>query len=497
MDNEQGLEHQIATWNAQAANGEISYRELETRILQAAESLNKDFAEGVLTWEEYETQRAFLLLTDAVGQQWRLFTDDTWRRQTPEGEWQAGQPGFRPLQPPQPLSAPDDRSDRRPMVAVLLVVAVVFLGGGSLLVYNLLGPIPSTLTPSSPPPSVTRDSQITPSHTSNNTATRISNPSVTPAGATTSIETPSSIATPTPTLDTIPSTSTPISTTSNTPFPPVPMPTPYGVIAYPIFDEKIGTYNIYLRAWPDLNPIQVIPQAGQPAAQKSGAKLAYRSWAPGRQGILVMDLQSQDTSEATRIYEAMHPAWSLTGSIAFTANNQPDEKWHLYIDGQMVPIDGSLDGPAWLAPNRLTFHGCVTDGCGLFAANTDGSELLQLTSSNHDLNPVPSPAGNQVAFMSHRDNNWDIYLIAADGSQAQPTRLTTSPAADVLPAWSPDGHWITFVSDRSGQWAMWIMPAARGEPQHLFDMEGSPNGFVEDGPPSQAGWLQEQVSWYR
>jgi hypothetical protein len=376
------------------------------------------------------------------------------------------------------------------VIPILVILAVaVLLGGGGLLVNNLLKRTP---TPTKAP-----IAQVT--FTPTPTDTLIPTPSFTPTpGITPPADTPP----PTFTSTLIPEITppTPEPTATDTPMPPPPppsRPTPYGVIAYAAFDEEVGIYNIYLRTWPELNVTQTIPKAGQPAVQRNGRKLAFRSWDTGRQGILIMDLQSQNVSEATNILEAMHPAWSPSESLVFTANNTPDRKWHLYVNGQMVPIDGSLEGPAWLDNNRLAFHGCVAEGCGLFIANADGSGLHRLTTSNRDLNPAPSPAGDRLAFMSDRDGNWDIYLLAADGSQATPTRLTTSPAVDALPAWSPDAHWIAFVSDRGGRWAVWMVPAAGGEPQHLFDMEGSPNGFVIDGPPSQTGWLQEQVSWFQ
>ncbi|RME73308.1 MAG: hypothetical protein D6784_12120 [Chloroflexi bacterium] len=98
--------------------------------------------------------------------------------------------------------------------------------------------------------------------------------------------------------------------------------------------------------------------------------------------------------------------------------------------------------------------------------------------------------------MSDRSKNWEIYRIATDGSEKTPTPLTNRSAADVLPAWSPDGHWIAFVSNQGSKWGVWIVSADGGTPQHLFNMEGSPHGFVVNGPPGQTGWLQEQISWF-
>jgi len=49
--------------------------------------------------------------------------------------------------------------------------------------------------------------------------------------------------------------------------------------------------------------------------------------------------------------------------------------------------------------------------------------------------PVFSPDGKQIAFMSARDGNPDIYVMNVDGSNVR--RLTNHPAGDVSPTWSP------------------------------------------------------------
>ena len=52
----------------------------------------------------------------------------------------------------------------------------------------------------------------------------------------------------------------------------------------------------------------------------------------------------------------------------------------------------------------------------------------------------------QIAFMSHRDGNWEIYVMDADGRNQR--RLTNNPASDHAPSWSPDGQRIAFMSQR-------------------------------------------------
>ena len=53
----------------------------------------------------------------------------------------------------------------------------------------------------------------------------------------------------------------------------------------------------------------------------------------------------------------------------------------------------------------------------------------------------------QIAFVSERDGNSEIYMMDADGKNQR--RLTKNDFPDTDPSWSPDGKRIIFVSDRN------------------------------------------------
>ena len=60
-----------------------------------------------------------------------------------------------------------------------------------------------------------------------------------------------------------------------------------------------------------------------------------------------------------------------------------------------------------------------------------------------------APLSNDIAFVSRRDGNEEIYTVKPDGTSMK--RLTNNSARDAHPQWSPDGKSIIFQSDRSGK----------------------------------------------
>lgn len=78
-----------------------------------------------------------------------------------------------------------------------------------------------------------------------------------------------------------------------------------------------------------------------------------------------------------------------------------------------------------------------------------------------------SPDGQTIAF----DLLGDLYVMPASGGQA--TRLTNGMPHDMQPRFSPDGQQIAFVSDRSGDNNVWLVSASGGEPVQLSKGIGS------------------------
>lgn len=102
--------------------------------------------------------------------------------------------------------------------------------------------------------------------------------------------------------------------------------------------------------------------------------------------------------------------------------------------------------PAAVPALDLVFTSSETGVNQLYLWRATG-ETTQLTHSQGGNNyAVWSPDGTRIAFQSMRDGKFDVWVMAADGSDQR--RLTDHQAHDYLPSWSPDGQQIAFLSRR-------------------------------------------------
>src|SRR5215467_6610022 len=75
---------------------------------------------------------------------------------------------------------------------------------------------------------------------------------------------------------------------------------------------------------------------------------------------------------------------------------------------------------------------------------TGGVASLLVSHPANEARPLYSPDGRQLAFISSRTGNGDIYLLTFATGELK--RLTFDDGLDQLDGWSRDGRWLYFSS---------------------------------------------------
>jgi tetratricopeptide (TPR) repeat protein/predicted Ser/Thr protein kinase len=392
-----------------------------------------------------------------------------------------------PMGSPPSEAAPESKRRLNPLWLALPAL-LLLLAGMALLLSRGQGPpaaaLPATLTATA--------TALAP--------TESVSPTVLPPAAAPSRTAAATPGTPAPAhTDTATPTATPIPTQTRSPASEPPLT---GQIAFPRFDPARGTYDVYICLADGSGCRRVAAEASQPDLMPDGSQIVVHSWKPDDKGLVLQTLSGQRIWKITGLIEAARPSVDFQGNIyAFHARDEADRQPRLYrtYDSETRPIRREASAvvgssPAWLPDGRILYSGCWQDACGIIAMRVDGTFPQQIVAGGSETNPEASPDGRQVAFMSQRDGNWEVYVVNLDGSGLQ--RLTRDPANDGLPAWSPDGRALAFVSDRGGSWAVWAMRPDGSGQRHLFDIGGPLDGQVRGAAPHEThGWVEERISW--
>jgi len=153
---------------------------------------------------------------------------------------------------------------------------------------------------------------------------------------------------------------------------------------------------------------------------------------------------------------------SLAGTVE---NRQVKEIYISDYDGanqRRVTVSRQLNlNPSWSPDARALAYTTYRPNPDLFISFIYEGVLQNPTKGiGTNYLPVFSPDGKQIAFMSGRDGNAEIYVMNVDGSNLR--RLTHHPAGESSPTWSPSGSQIAFTSDRSGRPQIYVMNSSDG-----------------------------------
>ncbi len=163
------------------------------------------------------------------------------------------------------------------------------------------------------------------------------------------------------------------------------------------------------------------------------------------------------------------PSWSPSGDrIAFAASfgASTSQIWIIPAAGgkavRLTSVAGGARWPSWSPDGHSIVYVSPTNGqSSLWRIDPEnpaaGAVQLTAATSGADHSPTWSPDGTRIAFDSSRDGTDRIYVMNADGSNAQAVTPPSLPAA--WPAWSPDGSQLVFEGTKGADRDLYLVPA--------------------------------------
>jgi hypothetical protein len=125
-----------------------------------------------------------------------------------------------------------------------------------------------------------------------------------------------------------------------------------------------------------------------------------------------------------------------------------------------------------------------SDASIVFTLPASGGTPTRLTAKGPSYLHGWSPDGRWLVYVGQRNDEFDIYKIAASGGEE--IRLTTAKGLDDGPEYTPDGALIYFNSVRSGSMQIWRMHPDGTEPQQVTS-DGFNNWFPHISP--DGNWM--------
>ena len=191
--------------------------------------------------------------------------------------------------------------------------------------------------------------------------------------------------------------------------------------------------------------------------------------------------------------EVMKGLAAIMVAICCTASAQTSTLRHR--PSQPRPAVGEI---VFMAPVKANSLG--PRGSELVTMNLDGSDRRQITDNDRqEFLPHFSPDGNRL-----------VYTVFVTGSYGQPGAQTavgvfdlkrdvetilTSSGTDVDPVWSPDGSRIAFLSARDFRFGLWIMNADGSQAHRIATPSGAPDDQVwGDIAWSRGDWIMFVVA---
>jgi Tol biopolymer transport system component len=216
--------------------------------------------------------------------------------------------------------------------------------------------------------------------------------------------------------------------------------------------------------------------------------------------VVTADLKRNLTAPLTALDTLRSvPVYSPDGTwLAFVGSIQGQSGLYVTDDPLLPPrlllADVLSSQPAWSPDSRwlaVRVGQSGTPRTALVEAATGENYLVNETGST-DADPVWSPDGSSVVYVSYRDGNPRLYAVdvqclnAPRGCRANERLLLRSAILYGQPSWSPDGRWLAFSRRLSGTSQMFTVQTACPQvaPQCMHGVDFIGNSLMEEDWPT-------------
>jgi TolB protein len=230
-----------------------------------------------------------------------------------------------------------------------------------------------------------------------------------------------------------------------------------------------------------------------------GQHIAYTTYVEGHTMLRVIDVRdgrdvevfAQQGSAAVSL-----PVWSPDGRrIAFTSIGQPSGGVGHVVDAdgenlvRLTP-EGTADHVLSWSPDSHSLLiqrvDLQTQAHQLLVARADGSSWEALADLGLQIHSAAwSPDGQHFAILQPQTNGNDLVglqLIVTDSGGAPLRALPTPPGVKFSPVWSPDGQWIAILIQTNDDFSLWLAAADGSTVRPLVEAVG-PLGSTLDWRP--------------
>ncbi len=227
-----------------------------------------------------------------------------------------------------------------------------------------------------------------------------------------------------------------------------------------------------------------------PRVSANGLQIVFESERDGNKEIYVMNRDGSDPRRLTDNPTSDRlPSWSPDGQqIIFHSfsNSGETDLFIMNVDGtesHPITVTNAIESHAgWSITNRIVYHAKEDDQSywQIYTSNVSGRNQQQLTETRADnWSPEWSPNGQLIVFLSERVSsaNSGIYVMNVDGNEAE--LIFNSTLLEWGPSWSADGSQIVFTMDQEDNTAdIFIMNADGTDAQRIIERGGYPSWAV-------------------